>query len=416
MNANYIELEMKYKLECFKTQLLTNILEKTFNIKLSEIMNDKDFITIYPNVKEKLSPKKKKRFISTKNPLPEKTNEEVSDLIKVSNEQHLKIIEDVHSIEEIVKNHFTDYEKERKFDIIKEIVPKRLYLLQKYGLPNYIHLLHEHNKIYNRLFNSNKKVSKPKKQIIQCFSLIDNRLLGNYSVLNHSLNNDEVEKFVSFIKLSIPIKNKFEEFKKEEFIKNFINYSLCLINLKDFIEIFLCDKSGYGNVIFLQNEKNNENDPFSFYYLEEINKKRRWRMDCRLEELSSEFSECLLNYSIPLFREIYLNIFGDNEFRENFLNYNETTSTELEQLLQNIIISSDPYKLCKLFQSLLIKTPYNPTENDKFNLFTDDKMQQKQFSEMKKKGGKETVLATLKLLFDEAPEKELLYLYQLKQI
>ena len=35
---------------------------------------------------------------------------------------------------------------------------------------------------------------------------------------------------------------------------------------------------------------------------------------------------------------------------------------------------------------------------------------------MKKKGGKEAVVSTLKLLFDEAPEKELVYLYQLKQI
>ena len=62
---------------------------------------------------------------------------------------------------------------------------------------------------------------------------------------------------------------------------------------------------GFCNIIYLPFDNND----FAFYYLESITKnKRRWKMDCKLDDISTEVWEKTLNYCIYIFNYSASNI------------------------------------------------------------------------------------------------------------
>ena len=127
---------------------------------------------------------------------------------------------------------------------------------------------------------------------------------------------------------------------------------------------------GFHNIIYLQFDNNN----FAFYYLESISKnKRKWIMDCRLDDIVNEVHDKALSYCISMFRKIYQKIFYDNQYRSDFLEISQVMELEGVQLLKNIIYLNDYLQFVKDFQNIIKNcNKYNPTEIDDFNLFTDD--------------------------------------------
>ena len=65
-----------------------------------------------------------------------------------------------------------------------------------------------------------------------------------------------------------------------------------------------------------------EDDPYTFYTLEKIDSdgKRCWKMECRLYELCKVLSRNIREYCTTLFRKIYLDIYSDNVYREDYIN------------------------------------------------------------------------------------------------
>ena len=101
-------------------------------------------------------------------------------------------------------------------------------------------------------------------------------------------------------------------------------------------------------------KKSTLDDPFSFYYLEMIKSgKNKWRMDCRLEEMTSDLETKIKDYCIKIFRNIYFKIFGDNEYRSNIFKLNEIFEYECKTIIKNLIFVSNYVKFVKYFQSQL---------------------------------------------------------------
>ena len=77
----------------------------------------------------------------------------------------------------------------------------------------------------------------------------------------------------------------------------------------------------------------------------------------------------------------------------------QVTEFDCEQLIQNIIALSRPMELCRVFQDIVVsKCTFTPTETDKFNLYGDDRLQQKRFAKAKDKP--EDSQRIVKMLFD----------------
>jgi TonB family protein len=86
-------------------------------------------------------------------------------------------------------------------------------------------------------------------------------------------------------------------------------------------------------------------------------------------------------YLIKTFRKIYSDIFKDNKFRKDYQNFGDIANYELEQLILNIFTLSSPQSFCNMLR-LIIKehATYIPSENDRFNLYGDDIIVRKKFS------------------------------------
>ena len=165
--------------------------------------------------------------------------------------------------------------------------------------------------------------------------------------------------------------------------KLFYNYGSVMFSFRQLINIFLFNKYGFNNVIYLPLSKNTVEDPYSFYILTSTDKgKRWWTMDCRLENLTTDMISQIKPYMIGVFKKIYRDVFGDNEFRHTYHETCQITEYDCEQLLLNIILLSKPKTFSKLLRDIVKdKGTISSTDIDKFNLIGDDNHQRKRFNE-----------------------------------
>ena len=173
----------------------------------------------------------------------------------------------------------------------------------------------------------------------------------------------------------------------------------------------------FNNIIYLPLPKSELIDPFSFYFLERIDNDaeqiRYWKMDCRLDEFISDMIPMTIEECIKLFRDIYQKVYHDNEYRENFRETHQIFDYEGLQLINNLIILSDKYKFIKRVQQLVMdNSTYQPTMNDKFNLYSDDPLLKKEFLKLKEQKDKDQlVINNIKLLFDNFKDIDVVNFY-----
>jgi hypothetical protein len=132
-------------------------------------------------------------------------------------------------------------------------------------------------------------------------------------------------------------------------------------------------------------------------------------MDCRLEDLSFSIIANVLPYMINMFKKLYRDVFGDNDFRKDFTQKCQMTECDCEQLLQNIIILGQPKEFYNFVRTIVKnKATYMPTENDKFNLYGDDSLQRKRFHD------KEEIdlVDIIKQLFDDITSEQAVDFYR----
>lgn len=238
----------------------------------------------------------------------------------------------------------------------------------------------------------------------KCLSALELRLLNNKCALQSRLELDEVENFRLTIKRSLKF-NELEVFDYSKIVKKLLNYSLAIFDIQDLFRYSLTN----FNLVYIPIEKSSDDDPYSFYYLESLGKDgRKWKMDCRLEELSQSILNNLKPFMISIFRRIYISIYHDNIYRTN-LNENDIPmyKQDCSQLLKNIFqIHSIKQLSNNLRQLVKEEATYKPTLKDKFNLVKDDTLQKKRLQK------NSDIVDTIKLLFDNITSEEALDFYK----
>ena len=349
-----------------------------------------------------------------------KTYRKVNEYIKVTQEElDDKLQKDVErvdkEIDKIVYNNFDVSYKEITDEIdelmgkiensrvytynLNAIKQKRNKLLGKLNLGEYVKLIEKHiNRLTTIFKDKNKSHKDIIKNISKSMSPLDMRLIFYSGYTNSTIEVDDVQRFGMALDILTEHKKHFVPYDKFELFGNIKNYGLALFELRDCIERSIFNRYGFHNVIYAPKSKSS--DPYSFYTLEKISGENRcWKMECRLEDFTIDFIDHTLQFCVSLFRKIYRDVFNDNTYRSDYMGKSQVTEFDCEQLIQNIIALSRPMELCRVFQEIVVsKCTFTPTETDKFNLYGDDRLQQKRFA--KTKDSPEDSERIVKMLFD----------------
>ena len=410
------DLENKLKIEYFKKDLMVKVIEQINKGNEFELETIKQGMSKSPG---KMSPikeerKKKEHYMSANKIIDkleiEKSEEEKKEIVK-NFEKELEekgkkfFNETLDSLNDVMKESFIQFEKDRKFESLKLIKEKRKKMIKYIGYDDYINVLNEHYQKFIKIVEKNKMMSVKNKILKDFFSVFESRLIFLDVHIDLPIETDEIERFHIGLEF---IQNKnisdFKTFNKIDFMKNVLTYDLAVNSINGILQREL--NHSFPNLIWLENL--DSKDYFSFYILEKIDKtnKRCWKMDCRLEELANDLLTNILDYCVNLFRKLYLLIFKDNDFRINLLETSPLMELEGKQLLKNMVLVSDYYKFVKIFQKNVIdKCTYKATENDKFNLKADDKFSQKNFIKISTTDFSNDIFQNICSLFDN-PNKE----------
>ena len=316
--------------------------------------------------------------------------------------QHiLEGFEELKEVEKSFQDTFIALKQSRIYTkILIDLSRKRMSIFGRMSLASYQNLLFEQIKMMEGIFREKNYTEKKSSTIIsKGLTPLESRLIAYGSYIQTHIEIDEIQKLEISLELEKYSPKEYVQYDSVAFVNYFHNYGLVLFSMKKNLERYLFNRYDFWNVVYLQLPKNTKDDPYSFYILERVTKEKRyWKMDCRLEDLSSNLISSILPYMIGMFRKLYKDVFGDNDFRNDFSSKCQITECDCEQLLQNIILISQPKEFYNLVREMVVgKATYIPTENDKFNLYGDDSLQRKRFHD------KEDVdlVDIIKQLFDD---------------
>lgn len=434
LQKKIIKVENELKKERIKNETLTKLIEKNLSQNIIKLPNElsielpitKNIVEIQPNSpcnsEDDKTDNKKSQFKNYKilknnsiDLVEEPNNDIIQEKIK---EINIKVYNTKHNFGNLEQCNII-FDKEfdnirntktyiKNLDIIKNTRKKLLGSLSTY---EYTELLNKHiNELRKILENKGHQEKKIVSVIAKSLGSLDYRFLYYSNYYDIPMDIDEFIRFKSSIQIFVHSPSFYVEFNYQHFIKKFYNYGSVIIPLKVCIEYFITNRYGFNNVIYVPLKQSSEDDPYSFYTLEDIVKEKRyWKMDCRLIDLCDNIIRNLKEYLTGIFRKIYQDIFLNNDYREDYTKKTAITSVDFDQLLKNILLLSDKRELYKLIKEIIIKNAtYNPTENDKFNLYRDDPLLKKKFEKFKEEDKSDSI----KLLFDNITSEQAVDLYR----
>lgn len=365
----------------------------------------------------------KKKYKSAKNKeelAEELTQEEKMQIVQEVESKRNKKVREIVSlkseIKETIEDCFKSLVSSRVYTkILSKIKRERIKLLEHSSLTEYINLLEQHCiKLKDIFTEKNYPERKIEKCISQSMCALDLRLIWNKCFTTSYIEIDEIEKFYECLSMSVVFPQNYEPFVRDNFFSCFHNYGATFFSLKKLIETYLFNPYGFYNVIYyLPHNKEESNDPYTFYILERVeNDKRYWRLDCRLEELCNDFRDSVRQYLILLFRRLYNAVFSDNEYRQDYLASGQLMESDCEQLVQSILLLSNPRELCRLFRNIVRSTAkHTATKNDKFNMYGDDPLQKKRLNNPSSKDEPD-IIDVVKELFDDMRAEDAVDFYR----
>jgi len=469
------QLKTHLRLERFKNKLYSNLIENNTNIKLSNILTEEEdgihvwttagvtqiyiheisagegFIvkeiqpefstinqlTVTKNNLPKRSRKrdqtteaidtvedafksKKQSYRSVKtclNLIEEASNDEKLNkisLIDSKNEKQLHQFSDLKTAIKNFEDFFVTLKKNRVYTkTLQDLARSRMNVFPRMSLAAYQNLINEHIRKLEDIFKEKDYTDKKSTSIIsKGLSPLESRLTYYVNYTQLHLEIDEIQKLDIVLDLEIEFPKEYVPYDSIKFFNCFYNYGLVLFPIEKTLKRYLFNRYDFWNIIYLPLPKNTKEDPYSFYILDKVVKEKRyWKMDCRLEDLSSSIISNVLPYMISMFKKLYRDVFGDNDFRSDFTQKCQLTECDCEQLIQNIIIIGQPKEFYNFVRTIVKnKATYIPTENDKFNLYGDDSLQRKRFHE------KEDVdlVDIIKQLFDDISSEQAVDFYRIR--
>ena len=132
-------------------------------------------------------------------------------------------------------------------------------------------------------------------------------------------------------------------------------------------------------------------------------------MICRLEDLTNDIIDSALVFCIQMAKQMYRDVFSDNSYRRDFAAKSVILSSDFMQLFYNLLLLTHPIKFCKTIQTMVINNcGYVPnTDNDKFNLTADDRVQQKKFTSYSGSLPKDHYYHLVQQIFDDIQTEEI---------
>lgn len=423
------ELKAKLKIEQMKSKVYKTLLEKQ-GIDTTEYIDErKDGVHFYQGkiqlfihgeddeVKEVMFEKKDKKQVYRS-----VNNKIITDVVLIEeNEKKVakfeteikKIIDEksnvsVKEITDWINTTIKEIKDMRVFTtLLDKIATSRTKLLGKLNINEYMNVLKNNVILFESVLREKgfdtKKISQT---VSKTLSSLDKRLIHYGDYFDSSLTADELNNFKMCLRVSTIYEKKFKIFDFNNFYEKFNNYSICLFPIRETLKRLLYNPHGFSSIIYISLPKSLKDDPFSFYLLEKIeNEKRKWKLDCRLEDFSRTISVNLLNMCIALFRKIYFDVYHDNIYRPDFRKFPIFTQ-DTEQLLHNILCITREISFCNLLRELTVKNAtYTPSkELDKFNLTSDDPHSRKLFSLSSDKP--ETTLLAIYRMFDNITQTQ----------
>jgi len=298
--------------------------------------------------------------------------------------------------------------------VLTEIRTKRCNSLIYLGINEYIELLKNHCTQINTLDPSILENKKTRNTFI---STLEQRLLQCNGYTDTYLDAEDVSQFGKILSERLPSTGEFCPLDLENFYRRVMNPSVAFFTVKDILNTELQNIYGCNQIVYVDLPKSSKEDPYSFYILEKLEGDiRYWKMGCRMEDIATDLAENLVQYCIKKFTKIYRDVFGDNDYRENWESENQVTEYDCGSLVRNIITLSNCFKTCKIMQELVKEHPaFVPTSNDKFNLVGDDAIQRKRFVTMRKNNYMEQIKENLGQLFDKVTDQEIIKIYDKHQ-
>ena len=285
---------------------------------------------------------------------------------------------------------------------LSELKQLRWSMFSTVDTPSYIELCNNHIKKLKTYFASkgfsDKKIES---QICKGLTAIELRLLKYPNYCNTQVDMDEIQQYQTAL-YNHSENNAVCVFDSSKTINNLFNYGIVILNMK----VNITRIAGSKNIVYVKMPKSADKDPFSFYTLSSISKSnvKNWTMDCRLEDFTTNFSSNIIPYMVKTFRSIYYDVFGDNDYRPDYKTKCNVTEFDLEQLFRNILLVTNTSLLNTAIKNIIIENcTYNHSNDDKFNMKSDDALQRKRWGSFCKSENTQTI----KSLFDTISKEEL---------
>jgi hypothetical protein len=300
----------------------------------------------------------------------------------------------------------------------------KLQLARKMNFKDYINLLESHISFFKSFCEQKQHtLQKLEECVLASSTPLDLRLI-TYNC-NHKYNLCIKQLHTSYLEADeIETLNKMLIFEKRKddshiqpldynvFIPFLLTYGSVTMTIRKLFERIIIPGN---NIVYFRpsSKKENDNlhDSYSFYYLKKVDDtgKHYWYMDCRLEELTSIIINNLLPYLIKIFRSMYHDVFHDNIYRKNFIQFNIFLEYDANQLLENICTLSNYCKTCDILRETIYNQCHHvQNENDNFNIISDDSLQKKAFD---KKRNSLDYFETIRLIFDDICDEDIEELY-----
>ena len=299
--------------------------------------------------------------------------------------------------------------------ILKKLRVERSKLLGTLRLDEYRQVVKTHTEQLYKIFHSKQQSDKKiRSNVLNSLTPIEARLMRYPGYTDTHLDAKCRERLETVVRHGRICAKEFEIYALQQLSDKLTTYSVAVFPIEKLIKWALINPYCFWNVVYLAWPKSNTEDPYSFYVLRKIKKgKRYWNMNCRLEDFTTDLIACIQPYLVQTFRELYYAVFSDNGYRPNCMELSPFVAEDCEQLARNIILLSQPRKLCgKLRKLLTSECTYKHTCKDNFSLLGDDPLQRKRFQ----KKEKIEMVSTVTQLFDQITDEQAVNFYKSRNV
>ena len=299
--------------------------------------------------------------------------------------------------------------------LLRKLKMERAKLLGTLKLQEYIQVVKDHTKQLSDVFEHKQQPDKKiRTNILSSLTPLDARILRYQGYHDTQMDGECREKLEAVLRHGRIFSKEFKPYVLQDLSDKLTTYSVAVFPIEKLIRWALVNPYGFWNVVYLSWPKSSLEDPYSFYVLRKIKKgKRYWDMNCRLEDFTTDLIACVQPYLIRTFRELYYAVFNDNDYRPNDTELSSFVAEDCEQLAQNIILMSQPRKLCgKLRKLLTTNCAYKHTCQDQFSLLGDDLLQRKRFQRKEKI----EMVDTVGQLFDQITDEQAVNFYKSRNV